>query len=166
MSCCGCIATGSFSEGFVTGGLKDCLSVDLQVAFFLSFPLQKNHCINQMPPLDSSVLLAISPSFLRSWSQSWFFSLFLCSLGMDLFKWRRPASHPPFHHPNSPTEVLFSDTFNNTQHYWPDILMCRCLAIKRHLAAAYWASIQLEEWTITAVQESKCTTKTSMIDSF
>lgn len=87
--------------------------------------------IDLIPPLDSSILLTNScPAGPRPWFV--FFVFFLNVFFSAVFEWirfdrrrpgRRPSPPPPTH--TSPSEVLFSDTFDTTQHYWPDILTWR-----------------------------------------
>lgn len=119
MSCCGCSATGSLS-------LKHFSRV--------SFPLQRNHCIYQMPPLDSSALLVNSPTFVPSWSQSWFF---FCSLGMDLFKWRRPASHPVL----STAPTLQLKFFSLTHSITPDTIDLTYWCVGAWLFRGIWPQL-------------------------
>lgn len=59
-----------------------------------------------------------------------------------------PSSLPPPLHLPEWSSFLWHIQYH--QHYWPDILMRRGLAAKRHLAAAYWACSWLKR------EDSRC----------
>lgn len=83
-------------------------------------------------PLDSSLLLLSAQPCL---------ALIFFLLSWNGYIWPEetwiPSSLPPPLHLPEWSSFLWHIQYH--QHYWPDILMRRGLAAKRHLAAAYWA---------------------------
>lgn len=97
-----------------------------------------------MVPLDSSLLLLSAQPCLAL--------IFFFLLSWNGYIWLEetwiPSSLPPPLHLPEWSSFLWHIQYH--QHYWPDILMRRGLAAKRHLAAAYWACSWLKR------QDSRC----------
>lgn len=86
--------------------------------------------------------------FLPSRAWPWFFFLLSWNGYIWLEETWIPSSLPPPLHLPEWSSFLWHIQYH--QHYWPDILMWRGLAAKRHLAAAYWACSWLKR------EDSRC----------